>query len=353
MEEIQQTEKNEKPKKNKVVTILSNVLYGIVMVILIVFLGYSMGSVSQNKVPSFFGKSYVRILTGSMKASGFDEGEVVMIKRVKLSEIKVGDIVAFYWGPPRRGSAPSFSQDATLKEDVETGQKSFDNSIVFHQVAEVGIDTYGNLWIKTFGTSNKLANGEPDYDGWTKGDHIVGVYEENIFAGVIQFISSPAGIIAIVIVPCCIVLFMLLMKIIDIIDKMAQEKKKNQKENLEKINEINGVDGNSEKQQAEIEEVDQKQDNEKQLEEIETGNEQLSDNKQQKQQSEEISEQETDKINKSNKQNADEKSKQKKTIKRSRKKFNKGEKEQILKQVDELVEMTKNANKKTEEGQDV
>ena len=351
MEQTQQTEQKEKPKKNKIATIISNVLYGIVMVILIVFLGYSMGSVSQNKVPSFFGKSYVRILTGSMKASGFDEGEVVMIKRVKLSEIKAGDIVAFYWGPPRKGSTPSFSQNASLKEDVETGQKSFDNSIVFHQVAEVGIDNYGNLWIKTFGTSNKLANGEPDYDGWTKGDHILGVYEENIFAGVIQFISSPAGIIAIVIVPCCIVLFMLLMRIIDIIDKMAQEKKKNQQENLEKINEIKGVDDDAENKQAE-DENKQEEDGVKILDDIEGEQQTHVEDKLEKQQSEGHAQVLGEKLE-NDKQVVDNNSQSKKTLKRSRRKLKTGEKEQILKQVDELVEISKNANKKDEEGQDV
>ena len=267
--EEQELIESTKPKKNKVTTILSNVLFGVVMVILVVFLGYSIGSVTQNKVPSFFGKSYVRILTGSMNASGFKEGDVVMIKKVKLSEIKVGNIIAFYWGPTH--SAPSFATNPALN-DMETGQSSFDVSIVFHQVAEVRVDTRGNLWVKTYGTSNMNAAGEPSYDGWTKGDRIVGVYEESIFAGVIQFISSTTGIIAIVIVPSCIVLFILLMRIIDILDKMSQEKKKNKQENLDKINEINGVggeDGEDEKQEnPEGENIEQQ--SQEQSEEVET-----------------------------------------------------------------------------------
>lgn len=389
--EEQELIESTKPKKNKITTILSNVLFGIVMVILVVFLGYSIGSVTQNKVPSFFGKSYVRILTGSMNASGFKEGDVVMIKKVKLSEIKVGDIIAFYWGPTH--SAPAFATNPALN-DMETGQSSFDVSIVFHQVAEVRVDTRGNLWVKTYGTSNINAAGEPSYDGWTKGDRIVGVYEESIFAGVIQFISSTTGIIAIVIVPSCIVLFILLMRIIDILDKMSQEKKKNKQENMDKINEINGVggeDGEDEKQenpegenieqqsQEQPEEVETEEvvESEEQPEEQQQETEQQTEQEEEKQEVEQIQEQpaveqpkeQEQPVKKSRKSkkaqieqqtteqvettDSSEQAEQEQKPKKVRKILEKEERDQISQQVDELVEKSKARKKKTEGNQDV
>ena len=365
-----------KPKKRKLSSILSNILFGIVMAILVVFLGYSIGSLSQNKVPSFFGKSYVRILTGSMNASGFKEGDVVMIKKVKLSEIKVGDIIAFYWSPTH--SAPAFATNPALN-DMETGQSSFDVSIVFHQVAEVRVDTRGNLWVKTYGTSNMNAAGEPSYDGWTKGDHIVGVYEENIFAGIIQFISSTEGIIAIVIVPSCIVLFILLMRIIDILDKMSQEKKKNKQENMDKINEIKGVEDEQEQQQdqeqlaqteeAEIEPPQEEQqsdeevgENQEQTEAVETDTqeEQLdiepeeNQTEQPEAEQQEVEEEiQDEEVEEEFEVEDEEVQDQQPKPKKARKILKKEERDQISQQVDELVEKSKTRKKKTEDRQDV
>ena len=45
---------------------------------------------------SIFGYSPVRVLSGSMVASGFEINEVVMIKDINTKALKVGDVIAFY-----------------------------------------------------------------------------------------------------------------------------------------------------------------------------------------------------------------------------------------------------------------
>ena len=62
---------SESKKKSSVLNIISNVLFVIVMILLIIFMIYGFGNLSKNKVPSFFGQSYVRIMSGSMAASVF------------------------------------------------------------------------------------------------------------------------------------------------------------------------------------------------------------------------------------------------------------------------------------------
>lgn len=223
----------EKSKTGKVLNIISNVFFCLVMVLLIIFMVYGFGNLSQNKVPSFFGQSYVRIMSGSMSTpaykdgeqitEGFEKNDIVVLEKRNVSEIEVGDIVAFYNASPRltnlngTDETPTndFKTGANLPEDLNTKE----TPIVFHQVISVGKDSDGNLWFNTKGTSNAAA------DGYSRADYVVGVYTDSGLAGFLEFISSSTGIIVLVVIPSCIVLLMLLLNIIQIVDKMIKDKK--------------------------------------------------------------------------------------------------------------------------------
>ena len=223
----------EKSKTGKVLNIISNVFFCLVMVLLIIFMVYGFGNLSQNKVPSFFGQSYVRIMSGSMSTpaykdgeqitDGFEKNDIVVLEKRNVSEIEVGDIVAFYNASPRltnlngTDETPTndFKTGANLPEDLNTKE----TPIVFHQVISVGKDSDGNLWFNTKGTSNAAA------DGYSRADYVVGVYTDSGLAGFLEFISSSTGIIVLVVIPSCIVLLMLLLNIIQIVDKMIKDKK--------------------------------------------------------------------------------------------------------------------------------
>lgn len=222
-----------KPKNKKVLNIISNVIFVIVMIILVFFMIYGFGSIANNKVPSFFGQSYVRVSSGSMSqpvysdpndpeseliSEGFETNQIVMIQRVNVKEIEIGDVIAHYISSGIQ--IPSFIGTEEECLDFTTGEKSFDTKIRFHQVVNILYGTDGYIYYQTKGTDNDYVDG-----GYTRSDYVVGVYKESALAGVIQFISSPAGIIVLVVVPSCIVLFTLLMSIIDTIDKMIKKKK--------------------------------------------------------------------------------------------------------------------------------
>ncbi len=230
-------EQKPRTKSSKIINIVSNCIFVPVMIILAVYFIYSMSIITKNGVPSFFGQSYVRILSNSMKPSGFNKGDVVILEKKMVSEIEVGDIIAFYYCVD---SIPNYdgTEELALENDFRTGQETFSTSIYFHKVYKIRYDSYGDTWFYTYGTNNlKSSTSDPEsvdieanynVDKATRGDHVVGVYKESWLAGVIQFISSTQGMIILIIVPSAILLFTLLLNIIEIADQMIREKKQKQ-----------------------------------------------------------------------------------------------------------------------------
>ena len=212
-----------KYKLAKALSIITNVLFVLVMVLLIIYLVYGFTSRAQNKVPSLFGQSYVRIMSNSMEARGFEQNEVVAIEKVNISEIKEGDIIAFY----KCFFTSNLSKPSGEQQDYKTGKNSFEDiGIVFHQVGEVYVDSEGQTWFKThgYGTSKEEIIYDP---GYVRGDYVVGRYVDSGLAGFLNFLSSTTGIIVVVIIPSAIVLFLLAWDIIQISDQMVRVKKQN------------------------------------------------------------------------------------------------------------------------------
>ena len=221
-------EKAPKTKSAKVVNIISNCIFIPVMIILAVYFVYALSVMSKNGVPSFFGQSYVNVRSNSMRASGFDKGDIVIIERVNISEIKEGDVIAYYYC---YSNIPNYDGMVETAKDYKTGQKTYETAIFFHKVYDIKYDGYGDTWFYTYGTSNLRPDGDPtsedipanyNVDKATRGDHVVGRYKKSALAGVIQFISSPTGLIVLVIAPCGILLFTLLLNIIEIVDQMIR-----------------------------------------------------------------------------------------------------------------------------------
>lgn len=224
---------NDKPKtkSSKIINIVSNCIFVPVMLILIVYFIYAMSVMSKNGVPSFFGQSYCKVMSSSMTRSGFDKGEVVMLDKTNILEIEKGDVIAFYYCIYNPLNNNGLVEDAN---DFKSGGSTFNTTIYFHKVYDIKYDTSGNTWFYTYGTSNLKAGGDPEsedieanyvVDKPTRGDHVIGRYKESWLAGLIAFISSTTGMIALIIVPCAILLFTLLLNIIEIIDQMMREKK--------------------------------------------------------------------------------------------------------------------------------
>lgn len=224
-------EKKGKSKSAKITNIISNCIFIPVMILLVVYFVYSLSIMTKNGVPSFFGQSYVRIMSHSMTASGLKKGDVVVLEKVKISEIKEGDVIAFYSCSATR---PNTNGTAETAKDFVTGKSTYTTTIYLHKVYDISYDSFGDTWFHTYGTSNLISGKDPNsedieanyqVDSPTRGDYVVGRYKKSWLAGFIQFISSTTGMIILIIVPCAILLFTLLLNIIEIIDQMMREKK--------------------------------------------------------------------------------------------------------------------------------
>lgn len=229
IEEVKVEKVKKKSKNGKWINILSNIFFIPVMIILVVYLMYAISVQKDNGVPTFFGQGYVKVLSNSMKASGFEKGDVVVIQKVNISSIKKADaneqngsIIAFYnsTDTPLASKYNMFTEKQISTKDFKTGETTKQSAILFHQVIGIYYDNVGNTWFETKGTSNNTADSY-----LVRGDYVIGQYKASPLAGIIQFISSTNGMIVLIIVPSCVLLFMLLLNIIEIIDQMMREKK--------------------------------------------------------------------------------------------------------------------------------
>lgn len=230
--EVVPEENKKKKKSRKITNIISNCIFVPVMILLVIYFAYSMSILTKNGIPSIFGQSYARVLSDSMTASGFEKGDIVLLQKMKVVDIKVGDIIAFY---ECELPVPNVNGTKETAMDIKTGEKIIKNrKIIFHKVYNIEYDSFGHTWFYTYGTSKLNFNGDPNsedieanyqVDSPTRGDYVIGKYKPSWLAGVLQFISSPMGMIILIIAPCAVLLFTLLLNIIEIIDQMMREKK--------------------------------------------------------------------------------------------------------------------------------
>ncbi len=227
---------------------------------------------TSNQVPSIFGISAVEILSGSM-LPGFKKTDIVVLERVQINEIQVGDDIAFYWMEDT-----SFSQKITLAISRDEGLKELDDRfveeiieaagfkvyngknnskestavtgtnkkaiersaimkapVVFHRVVRIIFDVKtGMTYFETKGTNN---NSPDSYRiGFINEDYVVGRHKESLnwLGKVIDFCGSVEGIIFLVEVPCGILLLLLTLQLIQQIDEYLQSKTKRKKYTFKK-----------------------------------------------------------------------------------------------------------------------
>lgn len=225
--------------------IVTDILFVPVM-ILVVFTGIAISNVMKtNAVPNMFGYSVVKILSDSMVNSGFNKGDLVALKSINVGELKVGDTIAFYYynlsGELKPLNLPIYDENTAHLRTKEHRNSSFfglsspqifeaakrGTKVYFHQIADIRIAPDGILWFRTWGTSNLKSDGSPDYDArWIREDLIVGKHIEApaLVMDALVFVSSTKGIVALVIIPCGILLTMLVFSLMEILDQLAYEK---------------------------------------------------------------------------------------------------------------------------------
>ena len=168
-----QKEKEKSTASHKVTTIIGAVLCVILIPILIINITLIFKSyTAKDEVPKIGGYCPLIVLTGSMEPE-ISSGDLIIVKQIDGSDVKVGDVIAF------------FDPDGNGK------------SVLTHRVNQI-LDEGGKLSFKTKGDANN-AEDRLAVDS----DKIVGLYIRCIpgAGNAAMFMQTTAGLIICVILP--------------------------------------------------------------------------------------------------------------------------------------------------------
>lgn len=230
----------ERPKKTfyTVLGIVGDIIFIPIMILALIVCMVVFMDRRQNEVPSFFGVSVVRVLSGSMKASGFNIGDNVLVKNVAVDEIWEGDIIAFYSKYDKVDNdlamynkltrLNSINDEITISNVEIDGRSTVQDAqeqkckVVFHEVKEVWVDQNGTRFFRTKGSSNG------DFDAnRIREDFVIGKYINTpvAFRNAIKWIASPMGMIVLVCLPLGILIILQSLSLIEQINFIVIEKK--------------------------------------------------------------------------------------------------------------------------------
>lgn len=191
-----------KQKKLKKVGKVLDIVFNIIFVPLIIFTSIFTFSVIFSRiktgVPSIFGYTQIQIVSGSMQDAGFHIGDKCFVKSTNANDLQVGDYIAFFQYADPNCPTPNHATDGTSpKSNPNTSR------IVFHEIVDITIDGNGNRWFTTQGTNNEGPDSIEIYQ-----DYVIGRYvaEPNFWTKIIDFISSPIGLVVMIVVPCAVII---------------------------------------------------------------------------------------------------------------------------------------------------
>ena len=181
-------------KKVSALTIVGIVLCVILVPILIVNVTMIVkGLVNKNKVPTFFGRAPLIVLTDSMSPL-IKAGDLIVVKTVDPAEVKEGDVISFF--------DPASSGNAVVTHRVLKQNKTeADRLPAWHNMENLpGIEGEGDsLFFRTQGDYNNTKDEEPVPAG-----KLVGVWTGFCWRGagnVAMFLQSTPGLILCIGVP--------------------------------------------------------------------------------------------------------------------------------------------------------
>jgi signal peptidase len=187
------TRDNEK-KKVSPLTIVGIVLCVILIPVLIANVTMIVkGLVNKNKVPTFFGRAPLIVLTDSMSPL-IKAGDLIVVKSVDPAEVKEGDVISFF--------DPASSGNAVVTHRVLKQNKTeADKLPAWHNMDNLpGIEGEGeSLIFRTQGDFNNTRDEEP-----VPADKLVGVWTGFCWRGagnVAMFLQSTPGLILCIGVP--------------------------------------------------------------------------------------------------------------------------------------------------------
>jgi len=225
-----------KTTMQRVLGIITDIFVYPLIILAIIISGVMMVTRIENRVVPILGFSFVRVLSGSMTAGGYNIGDIVILRDVDKKNLDVGDVIAFYRFQDSRD--PTRSQLVKV-EDVSnpptpTSDKSVcgtktkqdaikaEASVIFHRIIGVYQASDGTRFFETQGDSNSSPDGILIRQEFVVGKDI-GTPKWILRAS--AFCFSSKGLIFLVIIPLGVLIFVQLLEIFDIVFALMTEKK--------------------------------------------------------------------------------------------------------------------------------
>lgn len=210
---------------NKVLMCFSEALFYFA-VMLSPFIAY--GYIHKTPV-TLFGANVSVVTTGSMKNSGFNIGDTLILRRINPHNIKVGDAIAFYYEAseiPNRNELQTYVSVKTVPNNLSFNEMFGINNkyfleaskknrfVCFHQVVNIYIDKNGELWFETWGTSNVDNEGNKYYDKkLTNENYVVGKYSRRPYLiWIITSLALKFGLKNVLICVCTVVFISIIIR---------------------------------------------------------------------------------------------------------------------------------------------
>ncbi len=251
--------KTEREKFRKTFRILGDVLFIPFFVIVLIASILMFKAKINNEVPSLFGYSAVKILSGSMEPN-YHEGQVVMVKKIDTNTLKIGDVIAFYdYMDPSVDTGDlvdnmgkqTYNLQINLGEFLGSGateaQKKVASysKVILHRIANISTpsnpddENYGKLFFQTMGDANNNVADEH----WIMEDYVVGILssDNSVVGNFFSFCTSTVGIIILIIIPCVALTAILVINVINEIKKYKEDKLLEQQKIDDKTRKINEV----------------------------------------------------------------------------------------------------------------
>lgn len=218
----------EKRIKMQRVSKILNLIFNIIFVPIIIFASIFTLSVIFSKiktgVPSVFGYTQIQIVSGSMQDAGFQIGDKCFVQSVSAKDLKVGDYIAFFQFADLDCQSPS---QVTVNNRPDAKPDS--TRIIFHEIISVVTDLNGEKWFTTKGTNNSDVDAVEIHQSYVVGRY---VEEDNFWTSFISFITSPLGIVLIVVIPCSLIIAVDMYQLIVTSYEYANMKKQSTEENI-------------------------------------------------------------------------------------------------------------------------
>lgn len=189
------------------------------------------------KMPSFFGYSFVKIQSSSMKDAGFNVGDVAIISQKETPIYQKGDIVVFYkyfdiadnnllsslilydeWDRVETGENPN----AENRINMQLLQEN-DFIVYFHYINDIYVSPIdGTIFYQTIGGNEGAVA-----DGFIRQDYVFGNYVETpkVFTVILSFMSSSIGMVLLVVAPLAFLVLMECFTLIEHVNLLIVENK--------------------------------------------------------------------------------------------------------------------------------